>query len=112
MGTTAVQKCMDLFLAYPFNNALHRHVATLLLAFDAGSDAVVDFLMGDCNLLSWLASAPEQVRSAPLGSALSRHVIPQIWPAHMPARVQSVNQKQGYLTIPILGSSWSQPACS
>ncbi len=62
MGTPAVQKCMDLFLAYPFNNALHRHVTALLLAFDSGSDAVVDFLLKDCKLLSWLTSAPDQVR--------------------------------------------------
>ena len=61
MGTPAVQKCMELFLAYPFNNALHRHVTALLLAFDSGSDAVVDFLLKDCKLLSWLTSAPDQV---------------------------------------------------
>ena len=61
MGTPAVQKCMELFLAYPFNNALHRHVTALLLAFDSGSDALVDFLLKDCKLLSWLISAPDQV---------------------------------------------------
>lgn len=61
-----MQRCMELFLAYPFNNALHRHVATLLLAFDSGSDAVIDFLLGDCKLLTWLATAPEQVGVEPL----------------------------------------------
>ncbi|GAB4814745.1 hypothetical protein N2152v2_001791 [Parachlorella kessleri] len=65
MGTPAVQKCMELFLAYPFNNALHRHVTALLLAFDSGSDAVVDFLLRDCKLLSWLTSAPDQVTPTP-----------------------------------------------
>lgn len=61
MGTRAVQRCMELFLAYPFNNALHRHVATLLLAFEGGSDALLDFLLGECALLHWLATAPEEV---------------------------------------------------
>lgn len=69
MGTRAVQKCMELFLAYPFNNALHRHVATLLLAFDTGGEAVVDFLLGECGLLAWLANAPEQVRGGAGGQA-------------------------------------------
>lgn len=65
METTAIKKCMDLFLSYPFNNALHRHVATLLLSFDAGSDAVIDYLLGECNMLQWLASAPEEVVPLP-----------------------------------------------
>lgn len=71
METTAIKKCMDLFLSYPFNNALHRHVATLLLSFDAGSDAVIDYLLGECNMLQWLASAPEEVRPSAVAPAVA-----------------------------------------
>lgn len=60
--SNGVQRCMELFLKYPFNNVLHNGCVQLLIAFDTnGSDVLVKFLLEECHLPHWLASAPEQV---------------------------------------------------
>lgn len=64
MSTRGVQRSMQLFLQFPFNNVLHRHVATLVTAVDQGSARLAEFLVKDCGLLGWLADAPTEVRSA------------------------------------------------
>ena len=61
MGTRGVQRSMELFLSFPFNNVLHRHVATLVTALDKGSPRLADFLLHDCGLLGWLVDAPVEV---------------------------------------------------
>lgn len=63
MGTRGVQRSMELFLAFPFNNVLHRHVATLVMAVDKGSPALAQFFLQDCGLLGWLVDAPTKVGS-------------------------------------------------
>lgn len=65
MGTRGVQRSMELFLAFPFNNVLHRHVATLVTAVDRSSPRLAQFLLQDCNLLDWLVDAPTQVTPTP-----------------------------------------------
>ncbi len=62
MSTRGVQRSMQLFLQFPFNNVLHRHVATLVTAVDQGSPQLADFLLKNCALLGWLADAPTEVR--------------------------------------------------
>lgn len=62
MSTRGVQRSMQLFLQFPFNNVLHRHVATLVTAVDQGSARLAEFLLKDCGLLGWLADAPTEVR--------------------------------------------------
>eukprot|EP00887_Chlorella_sp_A99_P006009 scaffold27.g6009.t1 len=56
MSTRGVQLSMDLLLAAPFNNALHRHVAQLVTAFEVCSADVTRFLLHDCRLLDWLVA--------------------------------------------------------
>lgn len=61
MKTQGVQCSMELFLNYPFNNALHSGVAALLTSFEPGSDTLRSFLLRDAKLIEWLISAPEEV---------------------------------------------------
>ena len=65
MSTRGVQLSMDLFLAAPFNNALHRHVAQLVTTFECCSPAITRFLLQDCALLDWLTRAPGEVAPQP-----------------------------------------------
>ncbi|KAL4423891.1 hypothetical protein ABPG75_001192 [Micractinium tetrahymenae] len=65
MSTRGVQRSMELFLQFPFNNVLHRHVATLVTAMDQGSPRLAAFLLEDCGLLGWLADAPTEVTPLP-----------------------------------------------
>lgn len=57
--SNGVQRCMELFIAYPFNNVLHNSCVQLFIAFDGGSEQVVRYLLAECNLPKWLAEAPE-----------------------------------------------------
>jgi serine/threonine-protein phosphatase 6 regulatory subunit 3 len=65
MGTRGVQRSMELFLAFPFNNVLHRHVATLVTAVDKSSPRLAQFLLQDCGLLGWLVDTPTLVMPTP-----------------------------------------------
>ena len=65
MGTRGVQRSMELFLQFPFNNVLHRHVAALVTAVDVRPEGpLTQFLLQDCGLLGWLVDAPFEVRRA------------------------------------------------
>ena len=55
--------CMELFTGYPFNNVLHHVVISLINACLAGSPRMVEYLLGDCQLPTWLANAPPAVSS-------------------------------------------------
>jgi len=59
--SNGVQRCMELFIAYPFNNVLHNSCVQLLIAFDGGSEQVIRYLLTECNLPKWLAEAPEAI---------------------------------------------------
>jgi len=59
--SNGVQRCMELFIAYPFNNVLHNSCVQLFIAFDGGSEQVVTYLLAECNLPKWLAEAPEAI---------------------------------------------------
>merc|ERR1712137_406476 len=55
--------CMDLFTAYPFNNVLHHVVVSLLRSCLVGSPKMIEYLLEDCRLPTWLANAPPAVSS-------------------------------------------------
>lgn len=61
MGTNAIQRAMDMFIEYPFNNALHGGVAMLLTAFEEGSLELRKYLLEDVDIVSWIASVPTEV---------------------------------------------------
>jgi len=70
MKTTAIQRTMDLFLAHPFNNALHGGVAALLTSFEPGTNDLREFLLKEANLVDWLVNAPDNVTPEPNPDAL------------------------------------------
>lgn len=61
MGTKAVKKAMDMFLEYPFNNALHGGVIMLLTAFEEGSLDLRKYLLEDMDIVGWIDSSPTEV---------------------------------------------------
>lgn len=72
IASKGVERAMELFIKYPFNNALHGSVAALLTSFEPGSDMLREFLLKDAHLVDWLISAPEEVDpEAPENSLVS-----------------------------------------
>ncbi|ONK70694.1 uncharacterized protein A4U43_C04F550 [Asparagus officinalis] len=48
-----IQKILDLFFEYPFNNSLHHHVESIITAcLDSKNNAIVDHLFEDCNIIN------------------------------------------------------------
>ena len=64
MRTTAVPRTMQMFLEYPFNNALHGGVTMLLTAFEEGSEELRRYLMEEAKLVEWLVNAPRTLNNA------------------------------------------------
>ena len=64
MKTTAVARTMQMFLEYPFNNALHGGVTMLLTAFEEGSEELRRYLMEEAKLVEWLVNAPRTLNNA------------------------------------------------
>ncbi|XP_057781808.1 uncharacterized protein LOC131000065 isoform X2 [Salvia miltiorrhiza] len=47
-----IQRVLDLFFEYPYNNALHHHVESIVYScLENKNDAIVDHLLVDCNLV-------------------------------------------------------------
>ncbi|XP_072965394.1 uncharacterized protein [Typha angustifolia] len=54
----AIQRIMDLFFEYPFNNLLHHHVEALILsALESKHSAIIDHIFGDCSIIEKLLQA-------------------------------------------------------
>ncbi|KAI3995615.1 hypothetical protein MKX01_023360 [Papaver californicum] len=54
----AIQRILDLFFAYPFNNALHHHVESVVIScLESKNNTVVDHLFQDCNLVGKILKA-------------------------------------------------------
>lgn len=62
----ALQHCMQLFAAYPFNNTLHHSVAVMLVSsLSSHSAAMAAHIFEECKVLEWLMSLPSNVTPAP-----------------------------------------------
>ncbi|KAG9445597.1 hypothetical protein H6P81_011725 [Aristolochia fimbriata] len=49
----AIQRVLELFFEFPFNNALHHHVESIILScLECNNHTVVDHLFRDCNLIT------------------------------------------------------------
>ncbi|XP_020115074.1 serine/threonine-protein phosphatase 6 regulatory subunit 3-like isoform X2 [Ananas comosus] len=47
-----IQKILDLFFKYPFNNFLHHHVEKLIMAcLESNRSAIIDHLFAECNII-------------------------------------------------------------
>ncbi|KAK9917462.1 hypothetical protein WJX75_004564 [Coccomyxa subellipsoidea] len=61
-----VREILAVFLRFPFNSILHHQVTSIVACMlEAGSDAIVGHLFGDCDLLGWLLNAPAHCEPEP-----------------------------------------------
>ena len=60
------KKLLDLFMCFPFNNLLHQQTAIMLyFALENGTDNLLAHLLEECQLLQWVAHAPQEVKPEP-----------------------------------------------
>ncbi|OVA18072.1 SIT4 phosphatase-associated protein family [Macleaya cordata] len=57
VNSGAIQRILDLFFAYPYNNALHHHVESIVISCLQRSNTIVDHLFQDCNLIGKILKA-------------------------------------------------------
>ena len=100
MDSSVIQRCLQLFTRYPFNNLLHHRVAGLVLtALERGSDEFLRYLFGPCQLIQWLTQAPDLVvpasRSADIKAGEPHHTsgpLSPLLPWHSGREGQSAHQ--------------------
>uniref|UniRef100_A0A7N0VBC6 SIT4 phosphatase-associated family protein n=1 Tax=Kalanchoe fedtschenkoi TaxID=63787 RepID=A0A7N0VBC6_KALFE len=52
ISSGAIQRTVDLFFEYPYNNALHHHVENIITScLESGSSANIDHLLKECDLI-------------------------------------------------------------
>ncbi|XAR59976.1 hypothetical protein NMG60_11033179 [Bertholletia excelsa] len=52
ISSGTIQRVLDLFFEYPFNNSLHHHVESIIhLCLESNNDTIVDHLLKECNLI-------------------------------------------------------------
>ncbi|XVE79766.1 hypothetical protein DITRI_Ditri14bG0082900 [Diplodiscus trichospermus] len=52
VSSGTIQRVLDLFFEYPYNNALHHHVESITLScLESKSDAIIDHLLQECDLI-------------------------------------------------------------
>ncbi|KAA3489546.1 serine/threonine-protein phosphatase 6 regulatory subunit 3-like isoform X2 [Gossypium australe] len=52
VNSGAIRRVLDLFFEYPYNNALHHHVESIILScLESKNDAIVDHLLQECDLI-------------------------------------------------------------
>lgn len=52
VSSGTIRQVLNLFFEYPFNNALHHHVESIVLScLETKSDAMIDHLLQECNLI-------------------------------------------------------------
>ncbi|KAJ6408756.1 hypothetical protein OIU84_008452 [Salix udensis] len=52
VSSSTIKRILDLFFEYPYNNALHHHVESIIMScLETKSDAMVDHLLQECDLI-------------------------------------------------------------
>ncbi|KAK8562293.1 hypothetical protein V6N12_010377 [Hibiscus sabdariffa] len=52
VSSGTIQRVLDLFFEYPYNNALHHHVESIILScLESKNDAIVGHLLQECDLI-------------------------------------------------------------
>ncbi|XVF46333.1 hypothetical protein PTKIN_Ptkin03bG0018700 [Pterospermum kingtungense] len=52
VSSGTIQRVLDLFFEYPYNNALHHHVESIILScLESKNDTIVDHLLQECDLI-------------------------------------------------------------
>ncbi|KAJ1425956.1 SIT4 phosphatase-associated protein family [Sesbania bispinosa] len=58
VNSGTIQRVIDLFFEYPYNNSLHHHVESIVLScLESKTDAIVDHLLRDCDLIGRILQA-------------------------------------------------------
>ncbi|XP_027342210.1 serine/threonine-protein phosphatase 6 regulatory subunit 3-like isoform X2 [Abrus precatorius] len=61
VNTGTVQRVIDLFFEYPYNNSLHHHVESIIVScLESKTDAIVDHLLRDCDLIGRILQADKR----------------------------------------------------
>ncbi|WCJ41014.1 SIT4 phosphatase-associated family protein [Euphorbia peplus] len=61
-----VKRVIDLFFQYPYNNALHHHVESIIVScLETKSDAMVDHLLGECDFIGQLLQTDKNPMLSP-----------------------------------------------
>ncbi|KAI4383801.1 hypothetical protein MLD38_009599 [Melastoma candidum] len=73
LSTGTIKRIFDLFFEYPFNNALHHQVESILLTcFESKTEGMIDHLFGECNLIERILHADNN----PTVSTDCQHTLP------------------------------------
>nr|DAD26190.1 TPA_asm: hypothetical protein HUJ06_027658 [Nelumbo nucifera] len=58
ISSGTIERVLDLFFEYPFNNSLHHHVESIILScLESKNYAIIDHLLRDCNLVGKILQA-------------------------------------------------------
>ncbi|XP_039059509.1 serine/threonine-protein phosphatase 6 regulatory subunit 3-like isoform X2 [Hibiscus syriacus] len=61
VSSGTIQRVLDLFFEYPFNNALHHHVENIILScLESKNDAILDHLLHKCDLIGRFLQTDKQ----------------------------------------------------
>ncbi|KAI4385495.1 hypothetical protein MLD38_003514 [Melastoma candidum] len=73
VSSGTIKRIFDLFFEYPFNNALHHHVESILLTcFESRTEGMIDHLFVECNLIERILHADNN----PIVSTDCQHTLP------------------------------------
>ncbi|XP_022874816.1 serine/threonine-protein phosphatase 6 regulatory subunit 3-like [Olea europaea var. sylvestris] len=74
VGSGTILRILDLFFEYPYNNALHHHVESIIYScLESKNNAVVDHLFQECNLVGKVLQTDKYPT---LSAELNRPTIP------------------------------------
>ncbi|KAL8525435.1 hypothetical protein ACS0TY_014882 [Phlomoides rotata] len=74
VSSGTIQRVLDLFFEYPYNNALHHHVESIIYScLDSKNNAIVDHLLIDCNLVGKIL---QMEKSPTLSATINQPTLP------------------------------------
>ncbi|KAL1558539.1 serine/threonine-protein phosphatase 6 regulatory subunit 3-like isoform X2 [Salvia divinorum] len=74
VNSGAIHRVLDLFFEYPYNNALHHHVESILYScLESKNSAIVDHLLVDCSLVPKILQAE---KNSTLGELNQQPTVP------------------------------------
>eukprot|EP00256_Glycine_max_P066379 XP_025980974.1 serine/threonine-protein phosphatase 6 regulatory subunit 3-B isoform X2 [Glycine max] len=61
VNSGTIQRVIDLFFEYPYNNSLHHHVESIILScLESKTDAIVEHLLRECDLIGRFLQADKR----------------------------------------------------
>ncbi|XP_047942201.1 serine/threonine-protein phosphatase 6 regulatory subunit 3-like isoform X2 [Salvia hispanica] len=74
VSSGAIHRVLDLFFEYPYNNALHHHVESILYScLESKNNAIIDHLLLDCSLVPKILKAE---KNSTLGELNQQPTVP------------------------------------